>query len=109
MTTEVKSNTKDNAFKYGFTVHSISKVNSQQQQQQSPRKNNKKNKNKRNDKQQKQQQSSPPPLSIELYSGACSKLLDSAHLNAGDATSFHDLQCGTATFALQTFLEYPNF
>ena len=102
------TSSKSEQFKYGFTVHSISKVRSHSN---SP---HKKHQNKKHRNKQQKHQSpnklnpTPQTLSIELYTSSCSKLLDSEHLNASNAISFHDLQCGTATFALQAFLEYQN-
>lgn len=99
-----------NSFVYGFKVHSLSQVNAQKQP--SPKKNKKNSPNKNRNKQNQTQQSSPFSTisnnTIELYTSSVSRLLDAEHLNAGKATSLHDLQCGTATVALQAFLSYPN-
>mmetsp|Transcript_49279 Transcript_49279/g.60530 ORF Transcript_49279/g.60530 Transcript_49279/m.60530 type:complete len:745 (-) Transcript_49279:36-2270(-) len=42
---------------------------------------------------------------IELGSESISTLIDNDHLNCDNATSLHDLQCGTGIFVVQAFLE----
>ena len=100
-----------NSFVYGFKVHSLSQVNNTSKP--SPKKNKKNSPNKNRNKQNQQSPQSSPfstisNNTIELYTSSVSRLLDSKHLNAAKATSLHDLQCGTATVALQAFLSYPN-
>eukprot|EP01084_Bolivina_argentea_P287672 493618_1 len=97
-----------NPFAYGFKVHSLSQVS--QSNKPSPKKHKKSPTKSR----KTQQQSSPFSTSsssatcIELYTSSVSQLLDCKHLNTASALSLHDLQCGTATIALQAFLSYPN-
>ena len=102
-------------FTYGFKVHSLSEVVNKANSdaaKSSPKK-NKKNSPSKSRKLSQEQTSSPfsttsSPLCIELFSSSVAKLLDKNHLNASSAQSLHDLQCGTATIALQAFLSYPN-
>eukprot|EP00484_Ammonia_sp_Unknown_P021909 CAMPEP_0197031312 /NCGR_PEP_ID=MMETSP1384-20130603/10356_1 /TAXON_ID=29189 /ORGANISM="Ammonia sp." /LENGTH=798 /DNA_ID=CAMNT_0042460823 /DNA_START=9 /DNA_END=2405 /DNA_ORIENTATION=- len=114
-----RNNNASNPFAYGFKVHSLSQVNHQNAPKSQPatsqKGKNKKNspKNRKKQAPPQQEQASPfststSPVSIELYSSSVSRLLDPAHLDASSATSLHDLQCGTATAALQAFLSFTN-
>merc|ERR1719203_1097996 len=102
-------------FTYGFKVHSLSEVltNPKSDSTKISPKKNKKNSPSKSRKQSSEQKASPfsttvSPLCIELFSSSVTQLLDDKHLNASCASSLHDLQCGTATIALQAFLSYPN-
>ena len=103
-----KNGTKPSPFQYGFKVHSLTQVSSPSKLSSPNRKNQKRSPNRRQQQQQPNPIFSGSPKSIELYCDSVSRLLDDRHLNARSATSFHDLQCGTATVALQAFLAYPN-
>ena len=105
-------------FVYGFRVHSLSQVNSSifSFNPSSTTKNNKNkkslqsinNKNKQNQPKKSPFSTTTSTLSIDLYTSSTQRLLDNKHLNAANAISLHDLQCGTATVALQAFLSYKN-
>eukprot|EP00485_Elphidium_margaritaceum_P002516 CAMPEP_0202692720 /NCGR_PEP_ID=MMETSP1385-20130828/7028_1 /ASSEMBLY_ACC=CAM_ASM_000861 /TAXON_ID=933848 /ORGANISM="Elphidium margaritaceum" /LENGTH=806 /DNA_ID=CAMNT_0049348301 /DNA_START=27 /DNA_END=2450 /DNA_ORIENTATION=- len=107
------------SFEYGFTVHSLSQVNSATKQS-SPKKSAKKasgNKARNAKPSAAESEVSSSPLSsmitisnvgLELYSSSVTRLLDDDHLRGSNATSLHDLQCGTGTTALQAFVSCPH-